>query len=169
MGPELIYTYEMTSAAMTQRYAELLAIWAEPGMVITLQGELGAGKTTFTQGFARGLGIQGVVNSPTFTIVKVHRKGRMPLYHIDAYRLANSEEDLGFEEFFYGQGVSVVEWPQYVQRFLPQAILEIQLTIINETQRKFTIATADGRLETLLRKVDKTWNEPSTSIPPSVI
>ena len=169
MGPELIYTYEMTSAAMTQRYAELLASWAEPGMVITLQGELGAGKTTFTQGFARGLGIQVVVNSPTFTIVKVHRKGRMPLYHIDAYRLANSEEDLGFEEFFYGQGVSVVEWPQYVQRFLPQAILEIQLTIINETQRKFTIATADGRLETLLRKVDKTWNEPSTSIPPSVI
>ena len=169
MGPELIYTYEMTSAAMTQRYAELLASWAEPGMVITLQGELGAGKTTFTQGFARGLGIQSVVNSPTFTIVKVHRKGRMPLYHIDAYRLANSEEDLGFEEFFYGQGVSVVEWPQYVQRFLPQAILEIQLTIINETQRKFTIATADGRLETLLRKVDKTWNEPSTSIPPSVI
>ncbi len=169
MGPELIYTYEMTSAAMTQRYAELLASWAEPGMVIKLQGELGAGKTTFTQGFARGLGIQSVVNSPTFTIVKVHRKGRMPLYHIDAYRLANSEEDLGFEDFFYGQGVSVVEWPQYVQRFLPQAILEIQLTIINETQRKFTIATADGRLETLLRKVDKTWNEPSTSIPPSVI
>jgi len=169
MGPELIFTYEMTSAAMTQQYAELLGTWIESGMVITLQGELGAGKTTFTQGFARGLGIHSLVNSPTFTIVKVHRKGRMTLYHIDAYRLADSDEDLGFEEFFYGQGVSVVEWPQYVQRFLPPATIDISLTILDETRRMVTIAAQDTRLVALLRKVDMAWNELSTSIPPSAI
>ncbi|WP_205628903.1 tRNA (adenosine(37)-N6)-threonylcarbamoyltransferase complex ATPase subunit type 1 TsaE, partial [Acinetobacter baumannii] len=88
-----------------QALAEQIGRLAEPGDVLTLSGDLGAGKTSFTQGLARGMGVNGVVNSPTFTIIKEYM-GRLPLYHMDVYRMEDELEDLGFDEYFYGEGVT---------------------------------------------------------------
>ena len=101
---KIIYTLEETQQ-LAQRLAQLL----EPQHTITLEGDLGAGKTTFTQALAKGLGITRTVNSPTFTIMKQYN-GRLPLNHLDVYRLADSDEDLGWDEIFYGDAVTVVEW-----------------------------------------------------------
>ncbi|HHY21365.1 MAG TPA: tRNA (adenosine(37)-N6)-threonylcarbamoyltransferase complex ATPase subunit type 1 TsaE [Bacilli bacterium] len=96
------------------------------GTVITLEGDLGAGKTHFTKGIAKGLSIKRVVSSPTFTIIKEYM-GRMPLYHIDAYRLEESEDDLGFDEYFYGEGVTVIEWASMIREQLPTEYLAITI------------------------------------------
>ena len=94
---------------------------ALPGQVYTLVGDLGVGKTVFTQGFAAGLGIKEAVNSPTFTIVCEYEEGRLPLYHFDVYRIEEPEEmeEIGYEEYFYGQGVCLVEWASLVEEIIP--------------------------------------------------
>ena len=89
------------------------------GDVIALEGDLGAGKTAFTKGLAKGLGVTRTVNSPTFTIIKEYQ-GRLPLYHMDVYRVSESEEDLGFDEYFEGEGVTVVEWAHLIKEQLPE-------------------------------------------------
>lgn|GEM_PF-255729 len=112
----------------TARLAERLADWAEPGTVIALDGDLGAGKTFFAQAFARRLGVREVVNSPTFTIIKEYEDGRLPLYHMDVYRLSQDEADeLGLDEYFYGQGVVLVEWARLIPDLLPPARLQIEI------------------------------------------
>lgn len=98
------------------------------GMVVTLQGDLAAGKTTFSKGIGIGLGVNQIINSPTYTIVKIYQ-GTIPFYHFDAYRLENQEIDLGFEELIYGDGVSVIEWPQFMEEILPTDKLEICITV----------------------------------------
>ena len=96
------------------------------GDVLVLDGDLGAGKTTFTKGLAAGLEIPDIIKSPTFTIIHEYQDGRLPLYHMDAYRLENGgAEDLGLEEYFYGDGVSVVEWAEFVEDELPADFLAI--------------------------------------------
>ncbi len=94
---------------------------AKPGDVYTLIGDLGVGKTVFTQGLAKGLGIDDVVNSPTFTIVQVYEDGRLPFYHFDVYRIGDSEEmyEIGYEEYVYGDGVSLIEWANIIDDILP--------------------------------------------------
>ncbi len=100
---------------------------ARPGQVFTLTGDLGVGKTVFTQGFARGLGIDEPVNSPTFTIVQEYESGRMPFYHFDVYRIGDVEEmdEIGFEDYVYGEGVSLIEWANLIEEILPQERTEI--------------------------------------------
>ena len=95
---------------------------AVPGQVICLNGDLGVGKTVFTQGFAAGLGIEGPVNSPTFTIVNEYHDGRLPFYHFDVYRLSCEEEmdDIGYEEYFFGDGVCLVEWAELFPDLIPK-------------------------------------------------
>jgi len=127
-----IYTLEETQQ-LAQRLAQLL----EPQHTITLEGDLGAGKTTFTQALAKGLGITRTVNSPTFTIMKQYN-GRLPLNHLDVYRLADSDEDLGWDEIFYGDAVTVVEWAHLIEDELPVERLAIEITRIGDTERKFT-------------------------------
>ena len=94
---------------------------AFPGQVITLTGDLGVGKTVFTQGLAKGLGIEEPVNSPTFTIVQVYDEGRLPLYHFDVYRIGDVEEmyDIGIDEYLFGDGVCLIEWPSRIEEILP--------------------------------------------------
>ncbi|MGM7724259.1 tRNA (adenosine(37)-N6)-threonylcarbamoyltransferase complex ATPase subunit type 1 TsaE [Metabacillus sp. Hm71] len=104
--------------------------------VITLEGDLGAGKTTFTKALAAGLGIKRNVNSPTFTIIKEYSDGRLPLYHMDVYRLEDADEDLGFDEYFHGEGVTVVEWAHLIEDQLPNERLDIKINYINDTTRK---------------------------------
>ena len=100
---------------------------AFPGQVITLTGDLGVGKTVFTQGLAKGLGIEEPVNSPTFTIVQVYDEGRLPLYHFDVYRIGDVEEmdELGYEEYFYSDGVCLIEWSTLIQEIIPDNAIEI--------------------------------------------
>lgn len=100
---------------------------ARPGQVFTLTGDLGVGKTVFTQGFARGLGIDEPVNSPTFTIVQEYESGRLPFYHFDVYRIGDVEEmdEIGFEDYVYGEGVSLIEWANLIEEILPQERTEI--------------------------------------------
>nr|WP_276536953.1 tRNA (adenosine(37)-N6)-threonylcarbamoyltransferase complex ATPase subunit type 1 TsaE [Oceanobacillus caeni] len=114
------------SAEETKLIGERLASLLEAGDVLTLEGDLGAGKTTFTKGIAKGLGVKRTVNSPTFTIVKEY-EGRLPLYHMDVYRLEDSDEDIGFDEYFNGNGVSVVEWAQFIEEYLPTDRLDIRI------------------------------------------
>ena len=95
---------------------------AKAGEIYCLNGDLGVGKTVFTQGFAKGLGIQEAVNSPTFTIVQVYEEGRIPFYHFDVYRIADIEEmyEIGYEEYFYGEGVCFIEWAELIRELLPK-------------------------------------------------
>ena len=95
---------------------------AFPGQVITLTGDLGVGKTVFTQGLAKGLGIEEPVNSPTFTIVQVYDGGRLPFYHFDVYRIGDIEEmdEIGYEDYFYGEGVCLIEWADLIRELLPE-------------------------------------------------
>ena len=99
-------------------FAERLSHFLQAGDVLALEGDLGAGKTSFTKGIAKGLGIKRTVNSPTFTIIKEYH-GKLPLYHMDVYRLEGSDEDLGFDEYFYGEGLTVKEDTSRNLRFIP--------------------------------------------------
>ena len=94
-----------------------------------MSGDLGTGKTAFAQGFAQGLGIEDYVNSPTFTIMQIYDKGRLPLYHFDVYRIGDSSEmdELGYEEYFFGNGVSLVEWPEMIEDILPDDAIRITI------------------------------------------
>lgn len=102
---------------------------ARPGQIICLNGDLGVGKTVFTQGFAAGLGITEPVNSPTFTIVQQYDEGRLPLYHFDVYRIGDISEmdEIGYEDYFFGQGVTLIEWSVLIQELLPDKITEVQI------------------------------------------
>ena len=112
------------------RMAQLL----QPGDFLALDGDLGAGKTLFTQGLAQGLEVAEEISSPTFTIIHEYESGRLPLYHMDVYRIKQPEEmyDLGYEEYFYGNGITVVEWAQLIAELLPEEYLGIEITIVPE-------------------------------------
>lgn len=114
-----------------------LARNAVPGQVFTLTGDLGVGKTVFTQGFAKGLGIEEPVSSPTFTIVQVYESGRLPFYHFDVYRIGDVEEmdEIGFDDYVMGDGVSLIEWANLIEEILPEYRFEV--TIEKELQHGF--------------------------------
>lgn len=131
-----IYKIETQTELETNTLAKRLALLLKAGDVITLEGDLGAGKTTFTKGLAQGLGIKRTVSSPTFTIVKEY-SGELPLYHMDVYRLENSDEDIGFDEYFHGNGITVIEWAQFIEDYLPKNLLNINITYVDENTRAF--------------------------------
>ena len=102
---------------------------AVPGQIICLNGDLGVGKTVFTQGFAAGLGIEGPVNSPTFTIVQQYAEGRLPLYHFDVYRTGDISEmdEIGYEDCFFGDGVCLIEWSGLIEEILPEHVTKVAI------------------------------------------
>jgi len=118
-------------------------VWA--GSVITLAGDLGAGKTTLTSGVAAGIGVTEHVISPTFNIMRMYMHGRLPLFHIDAYRLEDGNADIGLEEFVDDGGVALIEWPQYVRGLIPANALAIRLTNVGPTTRLIECETDDVR------------------------
>lgn len=122
-------TYESQSAEDTFRIGKELGEKTTPGKVYTLVGDLGVGKTVFTQGFAQGLGIKEPVNSPTFTIVQQYDDGRMPFYHFDVYRIGDIEEmdEIGYEDMFYGEGVCLIEWADLIEEILPRLRTDIRI------------------------------------------
>ena len=136
----------------TKSLAQQIALLLNEGSVIALSGDLGAGKTTFTQGLAKGLEIQKMVSSPTFTIMKMYN-GRLKLTHIDAYRLEGLHQDLGFEELIGTAGVCVIEWPEYIKELLPQDYLEITLTRLDEDDRMIELSAHGNTYCQILEKL----------------
>ena len=120
---------ETRSPEETYALGEKIGKAAQPGQIYTLTGDLGVGKTVFTQGVAAGLGITEPVSSPTFTIVQVYEDGRLPFYHFDVYRIGDVEEmdEIGYEDYVYGQGVSLIEWANLIEEILPQDYQEVTI------------------------------------------
>ena len=137
--------------------ATKLTEYLKPGMTILLEGNLGAGKTTFTKGIGAGLGIKRIIKSPTYTIVREYQDGRLPLYHVDLYRLSEEEvPDLGLDEYFEGEGVSVVEWPSVAPEDLPLERLEIELTtdVEQPEKRSIKLKATGEKYEQLLKDLN---------------
>lgn len=122
-------TFETTSEEQTWQVGFQLGQEAKKGQVFCLIGDLGSGKTIFTQGFAKGLGIESAVCSPTFTIVCEYHEGRLPLYHFDVYRISEPEEmdQIGYEDYFYGDGVCLVEWANLIAELLPEDAVLVRI------------------------------------------
>ena len=129
MQDKKVIEFETFSPEETLELGRKLAREARPGDVYTLVGDLGVGKTVFTQGIADGLGITEPVSSPTFTIVQVYEEGRMPFYHFDVYRIGDIEEmeEIGYEDCFYGEGVCLIEWADLIQEILPPDVIAIEI------------------------------------------
>lgn len=125
----------------------------KPQMLITLSGDLGAGKTTFTKGIGLGLGIEKIINSPTFTILKQYH-GRLNLSHFDAYRLEDQDADLGFEEIFDSDDICVVEWPEFLEDILPQERLAMTIKRIDDDHREFILKPIGKKYEELVKEIE---------------
>lgn len=157
MNEQMIKTNsEEETLLLAQNLAKLL----KPGDVITLNGDLGSGKTTFTKGLAVGLGIEQMIKSPTFTIIKEY-DGELPLYHMDAYRLEHSEEDIGFAEYFYGDGISVVEWSQFIEDFLPEERLNIEIEYVSDNVRRLKFQPIGKHYRNMTNQLLANENSPS--------
>ena len=124
-----IKIYETLSPEETLEVGKELGKASVAGQVYALVGDLGVGKTVFTKGFAEGLGIEEAVNSPTFTILQIYTEGRLALYHFDVYRLSGADElyATGADEYFHGQGVCMIEWPEKIEELLPENCIRIRI------------------------------------------
>lgn len=119
--------YETLSFEETFELGKKIGQKAQPGQIICLDGDLGVGKTVFTQGVACGLGIEESVNSPTFTIMQVYDEGRLPLYHFDVYRIGDTEEmyEIGYEDYFFGEGICLIEWSKLIEELIPDEAVRV--------------------------------------------
>lgn len=131
----------------TMQLAKSIADKLPNGITLTFSGDLGAGKTTFVRGLAEGLGIKEVVQSPTFNIMKIYLKGNRPLIHIDAYRLADIDTDIGLDEYIgYETGITVIEWPMYIQKLIPDYSIEVEISNIGDDNRQIKFKLKDQSL-----------------------
>lgn len=137
---------ETYGADETFKLGKDIGLKVKPGQVICLNGDLGVGKTVFTQGFADGLGIKEPINSPTFTIVQEYYEGRMPLYHFDVYRIGDISEmdEIGYEEYFFSDGVSLVEWGNIIEELLPENTVNITIEKCLEKGFDYRRITIEG-------------------------
>ena len=124
-----------------------------PNMIICLDGELGSGKTVFTKGIAQALGINEIITSPTFTIIKEYLYGEMPLYHMDVYRLDGADETVGIEEYFTKGGIVVIEWADIIKDILPENRLDIKIKVTDEDKRIFVITPHGKEYEDLCEAI----------------
>ena len=141
---------ETNSAKETFQLGKKIGERALPGQIYTLNGDLGVGKTVFTQGVARGLGIQEPVNSPTFTIVQEYDGGRLPFYHFDVYRIGDIEEmeEIGYDDYFFGEGICLIEWAELIEEILPEKVISVTIEkdpVRDFDYRKITIEGLDWR------------------------
>ncbi len=143
----MITKNESETIALGKKLGQLLP----KGSVVALEGDLAGGKTTFTKGIGEALGVKQVINSPTFTILKIYN-GRLPLYHIDAYRLENNDYDLGISEY-EEEGIMVVEWPKYYANYLPAEYLEVRFEYIDDDTREITFIPHGERYEDIVKEM----------------
>ncbi len=150
------YVIKTTSAEETRNLGKKIGNFLFAGAVITLTGDLGAGKTTFTGGVAESLGINEKVSSPTFNIMKCYFHGKLPMYHIDAYRLEDgTNKDLGLEEYIEGDGVCLIEWPNFIQEKIDKS-LTLNVEILHETgdTRQITISSENDEYKKLFQSFE---------------
>lgn len=146
------YNYLSKSPEETRTFAYQLGKLLLPGDVLALEGDLGAGKTTFSQGLARGLGIEEQIDSPTFTICKEY-VGRIPFYHMDVYRLSGPEDSLDLDEYLDGDGVCLVEWASIIEEILPNETIWISIGILENGVRVVSIAPRNARSKELSKEL----------------
>jgi len=142
---KMIFTIETVSENETFEAGKRTALKVKPGDVYCLDGDLGAGKTVFAKGFAEGLGIKEPVTSPTFTIIKEYPEGRLPLYHFDVYRIGDPSEmeAIGYEEYFFGEGVCLVEWSELIEELIPESAVHITIERELEKGNDFRVISID--------------------------
>ena len=150
-----VITLTSKSPEETRAIGERLGKLAEPGDIYILTGKLGAGKTVLTQGIALGLGITDCVLSPTFVLIR-ELKGRLPLYHVDLYRLDRIEEisELGLDDYLYGSGITVIEWGEKAGKFIPDDYLTIRLDSVSEHERRLTFKAEGVRYQRLIERLE---------------
>lgn len=153
------YEFISKSKEETQKLGAFIAKEFLPGDVVLLKGDLGAGKTTLTGGVAKALDIKDDVISPTFNIMKCYFKGKLPLYHIDAYRLENQNIELGLDEYIEGDGVCFIEWPQYIGPLLPDETLSITLKNIGGDNRSITLEGNTPHFEQIISSVKGVFHD----------
>ncbi|MHB1315877.1 MAG: tRNA (adenosine(37)-N6)-threonylcarbamoyltransferase complex ATPase subunit type 1 TsaE [Christensenellales bacterium] len=147
------------SESQTETIGRLLGEKMFRGGFVSIAGELGSGKTVLVRGIARGLQIEGPVRSPSFVLMNQYQNGRLPLYHFDVYRLKSSEEinTLGYEEYFFGDGVAVLEWPQMISDFLPEERLDIHIKYIDEQKRNVELKAFSPAYQAILEDTVKEY------------
>ncbi len=147
--------YKITSRSEedTMEFAENLESEKFPGMLICLNGELGSGKTVFVKGFARALGIKETITSPTFSLVKEYTNGEMPLFHMDLYRLENSSEDFGLDDYLNQDAVCILEWPEMIEEQIPEERLDINIKVLDENTRVLVVTPHGQKYEDLIEAV----------------
>ena len=147
------YKIQTHSEEETIEIAENFESEKFPNMIICLNGDLGSGKTLFTKGIAKGLGIEEAITSPTFTVIKEYESGEMPLYHMDVYRLDGMTDGIGIEEYFTKGGIVVIEWANTIKDILPDERLEIKFKVIDENKRSLIITPYGEKYEELCEAV----------------
>ncbi len=147
------YKYMSFDENDTIKLAENIEGEKFPGMVICLNGELGSGKTVFTKAFANSLGIKEQVTSPTFNIIKEYSDGELPLYHMDVYRLDGNVEELNLDDYFYGKGVTIVEWAEMIDSYLPEERLDITIKVTGENKRTIILKPIGKKYEDICEAV----------------
>lgn len=147
--------YKITSRSIedTMELAENIESEKFPGMIICLDGELGSGKTVFVKGFAKSLGIEENITSPTFNIVKEYNIGEMPLYHMDVYRLEEDDESIGFQDYFNSDGITIIEWAELIEDSLPNERLDIKFKVIDENKRVIKLTPHGQKYEDIVNYV----------------
>ena len=147
------YKFTSRSEDDTRALAENIESEKFPGMVICLIGELGSGKTAFVKGFAASLGLKDDITSPTFNIVKEYEDGEMPLFHMDVYRLEETDETIGFNDYFKSNGVTIIEWADMIEDKLPEERLEIKFKVIDENTRVLVLTPYGQKYEDVVNSV----------------
>jgi tRNA threonylcarbamoyladenosine biosynthesis protein TsaE len=147
---------KLKSISDTEKLAIIIADYVFKGMVIGLTGDLGSGKTTFTKYLAKQIGVEDNLNSPTFTILKIY-EGRLPLYHMDVYRLENAGYDYELDDYIFGNGISVIEWYQYIKEMLPENILSISIKVLDDSTRDVVIE-GGGEYEEIVETISNRYS-----------
>jgi tRNA threonylcarbamoyladenosine biosynthesis protein TsaE len=152
LGVKCMEKYRMIDGLDSlESFAKQLSSFLFEGFVLCLDGDLGAGKTTFTKFLGKYMGIEDTINSPTFTIMKMY-EGKWPLYHMDVYRLNGIGVDYELEEYIYGDGVAVIEWYHHIEEILPEERLVMEIEIVDATKRKLRLK-GSGRYENIVEKL----------------
>ena len=143
----------------TSKLAKIISECCFSGFLVTLNGELGAGKTRFSKAFGEHLGVKQTITSPTFNILKCYFEGKYDLYHIDAYRLEGVKQDLGLEEYIEGDGVCLIEWSNFIDYLLPDEYLNIAIYIKGENEREFIIESNGDKYDRVIKEIDEKWRK----------
>lgn len=150
---------QLTNEEETKKLAFDIAHLSQKGDIFLLTGELGAGKTTFTKGFAQGLGIEQMIKSPTYTLIREYDTGRLPLYHMDVYRLTEGATDLGLDEYLEGEGVCVIEWGQMITADIFSPYIELFLDKVSNDERAFHMKATSSAANEKMKQLQVSLSE----------